>query len=32
LANQILSEEHAEGTKIVVDAHGNEFAFTNVPN
>ncbi len=32
LANQILSEEHAEGTKIVVDAHGNEFAFTNVAN
>lgn len=31
LANQLLSEEHPEGTKIVVDAHGNEFAFTNVP-
>lgn len=30
LANQLLSEEHPEGTRIVVDAHGNEFAFTNV--
>jgi ATP-dependent Clp protease ATP-binding subunit ClpB len=27
LANQILSEVHAEGTKIVVDAHFNEFSF-----
>ncbi len=31
LANQLLSEEHPEGTKIVVDAQGNEFAFSNVP-
>ncbi|MDB5340593.1 MAG: ATP-dependent chaperone ClpB, partial [Planctomycetaceae bacterium] len=30
LANQILSEEHLVGKKIVVDAHGNEFAFTSV--
>ena len=29
LANQILSEEHPTGTKIVVDAHGNEFAFSS---
>jgi ATP-dependent Clp protease ATP-binding subunit ClpB len=30
LANQILSEEHLAGKKIVVDAHGNEFAFSSV--
>ncbi|MES2792376.1 MAG: ATP-dependent chaperone ClpB [Planctomycetota bacterium] len=29
LANQILSEEHPVGTKIIVDAHGNELAFSN---
>ena len=29
LANQILSEEHVAGKKIVVDAHGNEFAFSS---
>ncbi len=29
LANQILSEEHPAGTKIVVDAHGNELAFSS---
>jgi len=29
LANQILSDEHPRGSKILVDAHGNEFAFTS---
>jgi ATP-dependent Clp protease ATP-binding subunit ClpB len=31
LANEILSGEHPEGTRIVVDAHGNEFVFLNEP-
>jgi ATP-dependent Clp protease ATP-binding subunit ClpB len=30
LANQILSDEHPQGAKILVDAHGNEFAFSSV--
>lgn len=30
LANQLLSGEHPQGTKIRVDAHGNEFAFESI--
>ena len=32
LANQILSDEHPQGAKIFVDAHGNEFAFSSTPD
>jgi ATP-dependent Clp protease ATP-binding subunit ClpA len=31
LANEILSGQHAEGSKIVVDASGGEFTFRNEP-
>ena len=31
LANEILSGDHPQGTKIVVDSHGNEFVFLNEP-
>jgi ATP-dependent Clp protease ATP-binding subunit ClpB len=30
LANELLSGEHPPGSQIVVDSHGNEFAFTHV--
>ncbi len=31
LANEILSGDHPQGTKIIVDSHGNEFVFLNEP-